>query len=116
MAGSTHVTTQGGAHLHTWPLSNADGTGESISNAGAADRTVHMFGTWGSATVILEGTNDPDQGAGNWVTLHDLTGAELTATADFIAMLAENTLFIRPVLSGGAGSTITVALLSRKSR
>ncbi len=112
MGVAERVDTQGGGHLHKWVVTNADAEGSSVSIIGAADRTVHIYGTFGSATVVLQGTND--EAGSNWITLHDISGAEISATAALIAMVAENPLFIRPFLSGGAASTVNIHVLSRK--
>ena len=116
MAGATRDSVQGGGYLHKWNLTNADGTGDKVSIVGAADRSVHIYGTFGSATIVFQGTNDPDAGSGSWITLNDISGAAISATEIYIAMVAENTIFIRPVLTGGSGSTVSVRVLSRMGR
>ena len=117
MSGVAKGQTQGGGHFHRWVLA-ANEDGDPLSHVGAADRTVHIFGTFsGGPTITLQGSNDPTLAAGSWATLHDLAGAEIVATGITIAMLAENPEFIRPILSGGDGSTaVNINILSKTGR
>lgn len=110
MAALTHGNQSGRSHLYGWALTTADHTGDSGSNPGASDRTIQFAGTWGGATAVLEGSND----GVNWGVLHDPTGAELSFSANGIAVVLENPLYLRPRLSTpGAGASVSVNLLSR---
>jgi len=101
----------GRSTLHTWQLTTADGTGDVVSNPGASDRSVQFVAnTAGSATAILEGSNDETI----WFTLTDGQGNAISFTASGGEMVAENMLFYRARLStGGSGADWTVLLLSR---
>ena len=57
---SVALTNEAGASfLHTWLLTTADPTGDSITFPGASDRTVQFVATTaGSATIVLEGSMD----------------------------------------------------------
>jgi len=112
MAELTKSVTQGSAHLYNWALTQADATGEAGSNAGAADRTVQVFGTFATASVTMQGSNEAIPV--NWQTLHDMGGLDLIFTVAGMRTISENPLHIRPLLTGGDGTTaITVNLLSR---
>lgn len=103
----------GATIVHEWALTTADTDGDSISNPGASDRTVQFIAaTAGSATAILEGSNDGT----NWFTLTDGQGNSISFTASGGEMVAENCLHYRPRLStGGSGADWTVLLLSRST-
>jgi len=87
----------------SWTLGNAD-TGVAANIRRYADRTVQVSGTFGGATVIIQGSNDNS----TWFTLNDNTGAALSFVANGLKVMLENPSYIRPVSSGGAGSTIVV--------
>lgn len=94
--------------IFTWtPLAQGD-DGSPCSLAQYADRSVQVAGTFGGATLRVEGSNDGT----NWATLTDPQGNELLITGAKIEMVTEVTLYIRPVVVGGGGTTaLTVALL-----
>jgi hypothetical protein len=81
---------------------------------GWSDRSVHVFGTFGGATVTIQGSNElvPT----NWVTLAAAGDAteDMTYTANDIKQLLEVSRWVRPLLSGGAGSSVTVLMLARR--
>lgn len=87
----------------TWALGNAD-TGVATSINRWADRTVHVLGTFGGATVTVEGSND----GVNFLTLSDTTGAALMFTAAGMKVILENPIYIRAKTAGGTGSAVTV--------
>lgn len=58
--------------------------------------TVHAYGTWGGATVKIQGSLDG-------VTYIDITNASYTS--DTLDNLTINTCFLRAVLSGATGTT-----------
>lgn len=101
------------SHVITWAaMGNAD-TGVAIEMPGSSDRSVQFSGTFGTATVVLQGSNDGT----NWVTLTDPQGNAISKTAASIEMIAELTRYIRPVTSGGGGGvSINVAVLLKKVR
>lgn len=87
----------------TWALGNAD-TGVATNISRWADRTVHVLGTFGGATVTIQGSNDNT----NWVTLNDTGGSALTFTAAGMKIIAENPVYMRATTSGGAGTAVSV--------
>lgn len=77
-----------------------------------ADRSVQVYGTFGGATVEIEGSND----ATNWVGLTDPQGNALSISAAKIEQIMEACLYIRPRISGGNGTTnLGVCLVGRAS-
>lgn len=96
-------------YVATWAaMGNAD-TGTEIQMAQASDRSVQVSGTFGGATVVLQGSNDGT----NWVTLTDPQGNAISKTSAAIEQIEEATLSIRPVTSGGTGTSIDVNVLLR---
>lgn len=65
------------------------------------DRTFQVTGTFGGATVLIEGTNDGT----NWYTLTDPQGVALSISSAGIYQVIQVTLKMRPRVSGGDGST-----------
>ena len=98
--------------VYTWtPLTNGD-SGAPVSGPGWADRTFQVEGTFGAGgTLIVEGSND----GVNYRTLDDPFGNALSITAVGVKQLTEVTLYVRPRISAGDGTTsLTIsALLAR---
>ncbi len=113
MPSATRTSEEGKTFLHTWgALTTGDATGDSISHPGSPDRTVQFVGTFGTGTVLLEGSND----AVTWATLHDPSDNDISSTANLISVVAESPLHIRPRVTGADGATtVVVTLLSRSS-
>lgn len=91
-----------------WTLGDAD-TAIEVSFPDYADKSVQVEGTFGAATVVLEGSNDGT----NWHTLRDPTGAALSFTTAGLKAVMETTLHVRPKSTGGTASSVTVTLLGR---
>jgi len=92
----------------TWSLGAGD-TGKPVLFAQYPDRTVHITGTFGSAT--LRGSNKPqpdDATAGDWFNLTDPQGNAITLTAAGGEVVAENPMWISPITTGGSAYTVTV--------
>ena len=84
-----------------WPGMAQGDDGAPITNSQYADRSFQVAGTFGGASVAIEGTND----GSNWATLTDPQGNPLTFTTAKIEMVSEATWKIRPRVIGGDGST-----------
>lgn len=97
----------------TWgALANGDaGDAVSADNAPWSDRCVQVSGTFGaSGTVVVEGSND----GVNWATLNSPQGTALSFTAAGIKQVLEGTLYIRPRVSAGDGTTaLAVCMMLR---
>ena len=108
--------TPGGTfHIKWETMTETDNVGSKTSIPGAADRSIHVLGTIGGATVLIEGSNVLSPSADtDWWTLHDENGDLLSFTsADDGHGISENSLHIRPRITGGAGTDVDVILLSR---
>lgn len=102
---STDRNTVAGVVLYKWEaLGNAD-DGAPVSIGYAADITVQAIGTFGSATVRLQGSNDGT----NW---HNMTQKGGTTTLGFTAAgvhsVNEMPAYIRPLTAGGTGTDVDV--------
>lgn len=104
-----------GGKVITWAsVPNADvGITPGAGLCGNVDKSVAVTGTFGGATVAIQGSND----GSNWFTLSDPAGDAVTFTAAGIAAVMEATLHIRPSISGGDGTTsITVTMFAKLAR
>ena len=87
--------------------------GESIEIPDHADRSVQVVGTFDTATLTVQGSNDGT----NWETLSDPQGNAIAFTSAGLEQILENTRFIRPLVSSVGGSTdLDVFLHVRASR
>jgi hypothetical protein len=100
------------AYLAEWTgLANGD-DGVPFKAAGAADRSIQFGGTFGAGgNVVLEGSND----GASWFTLTDPQGNALSASAAVLEAVSEVTIYVRPRVSAGDGTTSISAYLLAKS-
>lgn len=109
---------EGNSQYVTWVLGGAD-TGQPLQRANMlADKTVHIFGTFDSATITLQGSNDPrvisDPGNAAWFTMVDPQGNGITATSAKGEALLENPRYIRAISAGGgASASVSIVIASR---
>jgi hypothetical protein len=87
-----------------------DGTPE--QSAHFADRSVQVFGTFAAGTVIIEGSNEATPTT--WATLTDPAGLPISFTAAGLKQVVENARHIRPRVTGGAASGMSVILVARR--
>lgn len=109
----TTIEGDGSALLCLWEtLTNANTTGTPLAMMPWADRCVQVVGTFDSATVVIQGSNDGT----NWATLADPQGNALSFTATGLEAILELPRYIRPSTSGGGGSQdIDVYLVARRA-
>lgn len=95
--------------VYTWPaMANGD-LGAALPYSALADRSVQVFGTFGSGSATIQGSNDGT----NWATLTDLQGNDLIITTAKIEMVTEITRFIRPSVTGTGTTSLTVVLFAK---
>lgn len=101
--------------IFTWSLTNADNDGAPIgpNHSDFADRNVQAFGTFGGGSVLVQGSNN-DGGA--YHALDDPQGTDISFSGAGGKAISEVTELTRPLLSGGAGSTVTVVIACRRNR
>jgi hypothetical protein len=98
-----------GVHQTVWSaMGNAD-NGAPQTPSSLADKTVQFDGTFGGATAVLSGSNDGT----SWFTLSQPDGSPISATVSALMQIVENTKYVRPTTSGGAGSSINVRMVER---
>lgn len=114
MATITHSQYNGQAGSNTvtvlWETMGNDDTGTAVQIAPWADRTISAQGTFGSATVTLQGSEDNS----TWRTLDDNTGTAITFTADGSKVIAQNPRYIRVTTAGGTGTDLDVYITGVK--
>lgn len=94
------------------PLTSTNTDGAPLSRVKWADKTVQITGTFGTGTVVLQGSNDGT----NWATLKDPSNTAISTTSAAVRAVLENPLYIRPLVTGGDGTTsITVTLVARRN-
>jgi hypothetical protein len=101
-------------------LTSANPTGRPVDIAKYTDKSVQIFGTFDTTTVLMQGSNDPranpdhpDHASAVWETLPDPQGNAISKTANALEQILDNTKWIRPNLSvAGAGSDIDVAIVA----
>ena len=107
----TAVGPTGNVNLVTWSglLLGDDGAGAEWVDF--ADRCIQVTGTFGGASVLVQGSNDGI----NWGALSDPQGNPLTFTAQKLEQALELPRFVRPLVSGGDGTTnLSVTLCMRR--
>lgn len=107
-AGTEVPTLFGKSSLVSWLAMATNDTGEAIQGNGLADRSFQASGTFGGATVVLQGSND----GSNWVTLTDPAGAAISFTSTGLKQVLQITRYMRPSVTGGAGVAINCYLLA----
>lgn len=112
----SYVTISDDVVTATWTAltsANADGAPIHPRFNEYADRCVHILGTFDSATVLWQGSNDGT----NYVTLTDPSSTAISKTAAAIEQVLESALFQRPNTSGGGGSqSVKVICVMRRQR
>lgn len=97
-------------HRVKWAALGGSDVGAKVGMADFQDRTVQVFGTFGSGTVVIQGSNDDGT---TWATLTDPLGNALSFTSAGMKQITELPQFIRPSVSGGTNSAIDVYLHMR---
>lgn len=89
-----------------WVALGTDDTGTGEILADYPDKTITVTGTWGGATLIVQGSND----GVTYITMTDPQGNALSKTANFIETILENPLYIKVVTSGGTGTVLSAII------
>lgn len=111
-AAFTDISQDGSVYKVQWtPLTNSNTDGSPVVATEWADRCVSIDGTFGGATVVIQGSND----GSNWYTLNNAQGTAISGTAGLLKQIVEVPYYIRPLLSGGAGSSVTVTMIARRA-
>jgi len=105
------LTVTSGVGILTWTgVSTADTmTAQVIKEKIGAIGSVAFTGTWGSATVKLQGSNDGT----NYFDLKDVTGNTISATANAYFEFSLSCLYLKPASSGGSADNVEVTVVMR---
>lgn len=95
----------------TWSSITSSDTAEAfgLSEQSAVAASVQIAGTFGGATVTLQCSND----GVTYFTLKDFTGTDVSATSAAFFDISTAALYVKPVVTGGVGYSITVTLVLR---
>lgn len=95
---------------YVWTSLTENDTAAAVEFPGNGDKTVQVTGTFGGATVVLQGSLD----GSNWATLKDGAGTAISFTSAGLASVLENVAYVRPSASGGTSQSLTVRLFVAK--
>lgn len=118
------VDTADRTKVYAWEGMTTGDTGRPINVAQWADKSVHVFGNFGSgASVPIEGSNDPranpkdaDHASAVWQTLTDAQGNALTFSSANLEQILENTWWIRPgAVVSGTNPSINVVIAMKRT-
>lgn len=107
----TTVEEQIRAAAYRWTdYSTADtSTPIKVQNMQGLAGSVQVTGTFGSATITLQASNDGT----NYVTLKDSAGTAISFTAAGMAEFSTAALYLKPTSSGGTADNVTVTVILR---
>ena len=107
----TTVSEQIRSAAYRWTnLSTADtAVSVNLTNMQGLAGSVQVTGTFGSATIVLQVSND----ATNWTTLKDGTGTNISFTSAGMSEFSTAALYLRPSSSGGTADDVTVTVVLR---
>lgn len=106
-------TGDGSVVQYTWTLTSSNRDGLPVEMVEWADRTLTATGTWGGATLTLQGSNDNT----TFLTQSNAAGGSAaTLTADGMITPIEAPRYFRPNLTvAGVGASLTVILTLRRA-
>lgn len=108
-------TLLGESAILAWgPMANGD-QGDPISFHEFADKSVQITGDFGGGSGAMQGSNDATNPTA-WFPLTDPQGNPITKTSDALEQISEQTVWVRPVVSGGSAGAVTFKLMARKGR
>ena len=107
----TTVEEQVRAAAYRWTdYSTADtSTPIKVQNMQGLAGSVQVTGTFGSATITLQASNDGT----NYVTLKDSAGTAISFTAAGMAEFSTAALYLKPTSTGGTADNVTVTVILR---
>lgn len=94
---------------HQWAFTAGD-TGVAIDLLGWVNVSVSAIGTYNGATILIEQSDDNV----TFVTAVDPQANAISKTADFIETLLDTVRYIRPRVSAGSVTAVTITLTATK--
>lgn len=76
------------------------------------DKSVHVYGTFGGSSTAIHGSNN---GGTSFAALNDPSSTAIAITTEKIKAVLENTQQIKPVITGGAAQSLSVAVLVKQN-
>lgn len=77
-----------------------------------SDKSIHVYGTFGGSSTAIHGSNN---GGSSFAALNDPSSTVIAITTEKIKQILENTQQIKPVITGGTGQTLSVAVLVKQN-
>jgi hypothetical protein len=97
--------------LVTWgPVTESD-TCNPANMGDFSDRSVQIAGTFGAATVVMQGSNDGT----NYAPITDPQGNSISKTSAAIEAMTELCRYVKPTFSGGTGQSVTVTMMCKRA-
>ena len=96
--------------VYKWTLTD-DETGDSQVVPEKADVSIQAHGTWGGATLTIEGSLIPDETVNKFFGAKDAANAAISLTADGGDFVLQNFYRMRPKMTGGSSSSVNVYML-----
>ena len=107
----TLTNTSGGDALVTWAnVTEADTFKQYEMAEVVSEISTHITGTFGGATVSIDGGNI----TGEMLGLLQIGGTAATATAADIFSLLDRPLYIQPSHTGGTSESVSIYMMVRK--
>lgn len=97
----------------TWTGVTENDTCAPVSFPDHNDKSIQVLGTFGTTSVAIHGSND---GGTTFAPLNDPTGTVIGISAAGIKAVLENTEQIKPVLTGGSSTSVTIAMLIHQTQ
>ena len=76
-----------------------------------ADKSIQVYGTFGGASIALNGSNDNIGTPANFAALNDPSSTVIAITSAKIKAVLENTVHVQPVASGGTAQNLNIQML-----
>lgn len=88
---------------------DSDDTTSLVNLSNYSDKTVHVYGTFGSGgSCTIQGSNKPTEDGTTMVTLHKTDLSALTFTSAGCFTILENPLWLRAIVTAGDGTTALI--------
>ena len=95
----------------SWLGLKANDVGNTVEWSRLADRSAHVFGTWGGASVAMDGGNVDT----SLCPLNTTGGEVISATENSLLGILQIAAYVRPRVIGGDGTTnLHVVMLTRR--
>lgn len=93
----------------TWAAQTDADTATAFDNFGFRRGAVQFDGTFGGATIVLQGSND----GSTFSTLDDVAGVAISATAAGIFDFNGHCRYIRPLVTAGTAESLNTRVIMR---